>query len=312
MNICSFVPGATEILFALGLDDEIVGVSHECDWPVQARQKPQITSTAVRSNALSSHAINAAVRRRERLYTINESLLQHLAPDLVVAQQLCNVCAVDPQTVAAALRALARRPQVLWLHPHSLTEVFSDIRQLGDSAARPQRAQALLASLQGRLARVRERIAQAQARPRVFCLEWLEPPMASGHWVPEQVERAGGAEVLGWVGEPSRTVTWEEIAAAQPEVMVLMPCGFSIERTRRELHVITQQPEWDRLPAVREGRVLLADGSAYFSRSGPRLIEGIEMLAGVLHPERCGDLIPSGSVEPLADVGADGACRRRE
>lgn len=288
MRICSFVPSATEILYVLGLGDDLVGVSHACDYPPAARRKPRVIRTIINQERASSVAIDCAVRgslaRGESLYRVDEPLLRRLRPDLVLTQKLCDVCALNPAQAEGVLNALPARPDMIALHPHTLEEMLQDIRLIGARTGRIERADTLIRGFRARLARVRERLDGVTTRPRVFCLEWLQPPMAAGHWVPEMVELAGGREALGRAGEPSRYVSWEEIEAAAPEVLVLMPCGFPIERTRRELPILKAQPAWGTLPAVRAGRVYLVDGSAYFSGAGPRLIDGIELLAGLFHP----------------------------
>ena len=302
MRICSLLPSATEMLFALGLDDEIVGVSHECDFPPAALHRPKVVHTVVHQDTLSSLEIDRAVRvsvdERQSLYEIDEEALRRAAPDLIVTQELCDVCAVDTSVVAKALRVLPERPETISLHPHTLSDVLADLSRLGRVTGREVQARTLVERLRERIERVRK-LVEGAARPRVFCLEWLAPPMASGHWVPELVELAGGQEVLGRVNENSRYVSWQEIANARPEVVVLMPCGFPIQRIRRELSLVTGQPLWKDLPAVRAGQVFLVDGPAYFNRSGPRLIDGIEILAGLIHPQRCRELIPPGTAEPL-------------
>ena len=290
MRICSLLPSATEILFALGLDDEIVGVSHECDYPAEALTKPRVIRTTLDQERMASDEIDAAVREalmhHRSLYEVDAEALRCARPELIVTQELCDVCAIDAAAVTAVLRALPFRPTVLSLHPHTLEEAIEDLGRIGEATGRRGEAERLLASLRDRLERVRSLVADAP-RPRVFCVEWLAPPMASGHWVPEQVAWAGGLELLGRAGAPSRYVSSEEILDAHPEVLVLMPCGFPIERTRRELSLLTAQPWWDTLPAVRARQVHLVDGPAYFNRSGPRLVDGIELLASLLHPERC-------------------------
>ena len=295
MRICSLLPSATEVLFALGLDDEIVGVSHECDYPPEALDKPRVIRTTLDQERMASDEIDVAVREamahKRSLYEVDVEALCSARPDLIVTQELCDVCAIDTAAVTAVLRALPFRPQILSLHPHTLEEVLEDLRRIGEATGRLAEAQRLLASLRDRLERVRSLVADA-GRLRVFCVEWLAPPMASGHWVPEQVAWAGGVEVLGRAGAPSRYVSPEEILDAQPEALVLMPCGFPVERTRRELSLLTAQPWWKELAAVRAGRVHLVDGPAYFNRSGPRLVDGIELLASLLHPKRCVALSP--------------------
>jgi len=303
MRICSFFPGGTELLYALGLGEAIVGVSHECDYPPAARMKPTVIRTVIDQERLSSEAIDATVRqaieRRMSLYTVDADALRRARPDLIVSQELCDVCAIDTAQVAEAVRVLPDRPRVLSLHPHTLEESLEEIRLVGEATGTQDAAERLLRGCRTRLVRVAALVAHERRRPKVFCLEWLNPLMASGHWVPEMVERAGGVEVLGQAGASSRSVEWGQVQAAAPEVLIVMPCGFSIARTRRELPELTTLPGWDTLPAVRDGQVYLVDGPSYFNRAGPRLVDGIELLAGLLHPERCAHLIPPGAVAML-------------
>lgn len=300
MRICSLLPSATEILFALGLGDAVVAVSHECDYPSEARSKPVAIRTSVDQARQTSGQIDAAVRQalagRTRLYELDAGLLKRVRPDVVVTQELCPVCAMGAADVREALAALDPPPQVISLHPHTLEDVFQEIRILGHATNRSREAGQLVSAGAARLQRVRS-LVDGAARPGVFCLEWLDPLMATGHWVPEMVGLAGGRELLGRAGQPSAVVTAEAISAAAPEVLVLMPCGFPISRTREELPVLAAQPWWQGLPAVRTGRVHLVDGPAYFNRSGPRLVDGVELLAGLLHPDRCGELVPLGAAE---------------
>ncbi len=289
MRICSFVPSATEMLYALGLGDSVVGVTHECDEPAEAARKPVLIRASIDHAAASSAAIDAAVHESLRsatpLYTLDTEGLRRAAPDLIITQDLCDVCAIDISLVTQALGALDRRPQVLALHPHTVDESLDQLRLIGEATGRAGEAGAMLSALRERLGRI-ERLLDGAPRPRVFCLEWLEPPMASGHWVPQQVALAGGEEVLGRAGAASRYVTWDEVAAARPEVLILMPCGFSIDRTRQELPRLKEQACWPKLPAVQRGQVYLVNGPAYFNRSGPRLVDGVELLARLLHPDR--------------------------
>ena len=297
MRICSLLPSATEILYALGLGDQIVGVSHECDYPAGALTKPRILRTTINQSHLSSEEIDqkvrASLKRHESLCRIDEDALRRAHPDLILTQELCDVWAIDAVQVSAALQALPYKPRVLSLHPHTLSEALEDIRLVAEATGRQAQAEELLQSCRRRIHRVQEQLAGISRRPRVFCVEWLKPPMACGHWVPEMVELAGGIEVLGRAGQPSRYVTEEEIVSARPEVLVLMPCGFSMERTRRESPVLLSQSWWDEIPATQNGQIYLVNGPAYFSRSGPRLIDGIELLATLFHPDRYTVLFPS-------------------
>jgi len=276
------------MLCALGLADQLVAVSHECDFPLEVRAKPRVTRSRIDPQRMSSRAIDetvrAAIAKQESLYDLDAEMLARLAPDLIVTQQLCDVCAVDASLVAKALHAVPSHPRTVSLHPHTLEEMLGDIERLGAATGRQAEAEQLIRRSRERMAEVGRRVAKVAHRPRVICMEWFDPPMTSGHWVPEMVERAGGTDVLGKAGKPSYYVTGEQIAAAKPEILILMPCGFSIERAKTERSQLTAQPWWNHLPAVRAGRVFFVDGPAYFNGAGPRLIDGIELLAGLFHP----------------------------
>ncbi len=295
MKICSLLPSATEILYALGLGEQVVGVSHECDYPPDAQAKPRIVRTLIDPDHLSSEAVDrrvhAALARHEPLYQVELEALQRSQPELIVTQALCDVCAIDASQVNRLIHSLAPAPRILPLHPHTIGDVFEDIRAVGEATGRQREAAQFIGSLRQRMERIRAAIEGTAARPQVCCVEWLKPLMACGHWVPEMVSIAGGVDVLGRAGAPSRYVTPEDIVATHPEVLILMPCGLSIERMRQELPLVTSRSWWKELPAVRTGRVYLVNGPAYFNRSGPRLIDGIELLAGLLHPERCQPMV---------------------
>ena len=305
MKICSLLPSATEILFALGLGEAVVGVSHECDFPPEARRKPRVIESVIDQNAWSSDAVDQIVvdhlRRKQSLYRIDLNRLRDLKPDLIVTQELCEVCAIDASEVTRAIGSLSHRPAIVSLHPHTLSEMLDDIVRLGEGTGRAGEASRVVDSLKTRLERIRYLVAEAPLKPRVFCMEWLKPPMASGHWVPEMVGVAGGIEVIGRTGEPSRYVEWERVVAAQPEALILMPCGFPIERTKREVAAVRALAGWEKLPAVQQQRVYLVNGPAYYNRSGPRLVDGVEIFAELWHPDRCRGLIPPGAVERLED-----------
>lgn len=294
MRIISLLPSATETLYALGLADQITGVSHECDFPPEALQQPRVMRTTLDPSLDSSAEIDAAVRaalsRGEQLFTLDQEAFHRAQPDLIIAQELCDVCAISTTDVVRAAKALPVMPRILSLHPHTLDEALGDIRAIGEATGCLQAAEQLIAESRRRLAQVHARVNDA-TRPSVFCLEWLQPPMATGHWVPDMVARAGGREVLGRSGERSRYVSREEIAAAAPEVLILMPCGVSPERAQREIASWSAQSWWTELPAVQAGRVHIVDGSAYFNRPGPRLIDGVEQIAALLHPMRYNELL---------------------
>src|SRR5579863_3550016 len=230
MKICSLLPSATEILFALGLGDQIAGVSHECDFPAQARTKPVLIKSRI-SHTESAAAIDCQVReflqRGESLYSVDFEQLRAIEPDMIVTQDLCHVCAATPDDLGAALAHLERQPRVVTLNPHSLADVCADIRAVGEATGRAEQANAVVAEFEGEIAKVEQSVS-GFARPRVLCLEWLDPPYAAGHWVPEMVERAGGIDVLGQPGKASFRVTWESVFASQPEVIFVMPCGYSL------------------------------------------------------------------------------------
>jgi iron complex transport system substrate-binding protein len=284
MRILSLVPNGTEILFAVGAGDLVVGVSHECDWPAEARQRPVLTGSALTPGMTAAEidqAVSAQVGSGLSLYTLDEARIAALEPDLIVTQQLCPVCAVSTEQVDGAVRPLPRCPEIVSLDPKSLADVLADIRQIGVVTGRQSEADALVHSLEDRLAAVRSRAAELAKKPRVLALEWLDPPFAGGHWVPEMIEAAGGIDAFARPGDASRRLAWDEIAAADPDVIVVMPCGFDAAGARAQIDVVTERPEWQRLRAVREGHVFPVDANGCFSRPGPRLVDGIEQLAGI-------------------------------
>jgi len=303
MRICSLLPGATEVVVALWNTKHLVGISHECDYPPEVRTKPVLVRAVVDTNALSSREIDRHVRATLKagrpLYELDETLLARVRPHLVITQDLCHACAITPSQLAQALRALPSPPRVLSLNPSTLDDVLADIERIGEAIGRGQEAAALVEQLRARLQAVLLQVAPAGKHPRVACIEWLDPMYAAGHWVPDMVACAGGVDVLGTAGAPSAPVTWARLRAAKPDVLVIMPCGFPIARTRREVARLTKQPGWKTLPAVKTGRVFLVDGPAYFNRPGPRVIDGIEILAACLHPSLVRSAA-SDAVQPLS------------
>jgi iron complex transport system substrate-binding protein len=285
MKICSLLPSATEILFALGLGDQVAGVSHECDFPAEAKSRPVLIKSRI-THTESASDIDRQVRefleRGESLYSVDFELLRQIEPDLIVTQDLCHVCAATPDDLAAALAHLPRRPQVVTLNPHSLADVCADIRAVGEATGCESQAETVVKKFEAGIAEVERRVA-GLARPRVLCLEWLDPPYVAGHWVPEMVERAGGHDVLGLAGKPSFRVEWETALAMQPDVIVVMPCGYSLASAEAEFLKLPLPQGWNDLPAVRDGRVFVVEASGYFSRPGPRLAEGLSVLARVIH-----------------------------
>jgi iron complex transport system substrate-binding protein len=285
MRIISLVPNGTEILFALGAGDLVVGVSHECDYPAEARTRPLLTGSALppgMSAAEVDAAVSAQVGSGLSLYTLDEARIAELAPDVIVTQQLCPVCAVSTEQVGGAVRPLPRCPELVSLDPRTLGEVFADIRRVGEVTGRAAEAEALLADLDRRLAAVRGRIA-GRPHPRVLALEWLDPPFAGGHWVPEMITLAGGIDIFGEPGGHSARLTWDQVTAADPDVIVVMPCGFDEAGAREQIATVAGRPEWRALRAVREAQVYPVDANGCFSRPGPRLVDGVERLAAILH-----------------------------
>jgi iron complex transport system substrate-binding protein len=288
MRICSLLPSATEILYALGLGDCVVGVTHECDFPPEAARKPFLIRPRVdpkSSPADTDRLVAEIIARGESIYSVDAELLASLSPDLIVTQDLCHVCAASPDDLASALTRFEKRPEVLSLTPRSLAEVWANVRSVGEATGRQREAEALADSLDQRVAAIEATARRASSRPRVLCLEWLDPYYVGGHWVPEMVAKAGGRDVLGREREPSYRVTPEEIVAARPEVIVVMPCGYDVARTAAEFRQMHIPEAWKDLSAVRNDAIFAVDANNYFSRPGPRLADGIAILAQILHPE---------------------------
>ena len=300
MRICSLLPAATEIAFALGLGDDVVGVTHECDYPPQAKQKPVVVRSVIDAAPMTSEEIDRKVgetlQAGKGIYTIDEAAFINAAPDLILTQGLCDVCALDYKEVVKVAAKLSPQPTIVSLNPHRLADVIEDIRRIGAATERIIAAEALVQELQRRIDRVAD--ARPAQRPRVVCLEWYEPLYVAGHWTPEMVELAGGEDMLGRQGEPSSKVEWRDVVGARPEVILLMPCGFDVRRTVKEATTLRQREGWNDLPAVRAHKVFAVHGSAYFSRPGPRLIDGLEILAQLIHPEKiAGSLSPADAAQ---------------
>ena len=295
MRICSFVPGATEVVAALGLEKHLVGISHECDYPPSLGQVPVLVRPRVHSDRLSSAQIDAQVgtllSSGTGLYELDEQQLRGARPDLIIAQDLCDVCAITPSDLNHLLERLTPSPRLVTLNPRRLEDVVQDIETLGTALERDDAGRQLADGLRRRLEAVRTQHS-SQRRPRVACLEWLSPLYTAGHWVPDMVEAAGGLDVLEAAGSTSRKVDWDRLRQAAPEVIILMPCGFTIERTKAELDTVTEQPQWKALTAVQRGAVFLVDALAYFSRPGPRLIDGVEQLAAIFRATGADEPLP--------------------
>ncbi len=288
-RVVSLLPSSTEIIHALGCGERIVGRSHECDYPAGITALPPCTAPKFDTNGTSreiDERVKAVLQDAVSVYSVDTALLDELAPDLVVTQSQCELCAVSLADVQAAVQKLVRsRPEVLSLEPNELKDVWRDIASVAKALGVSESGDELLSDLHERLDAIAGRAREIGRRPRVACIEWYDPLMAAGNWVPELVEIAGGEDVLGVRGEHSAWLEWEALEEAKPEAVVLMPCGFDIARSRRELAALTGRPEWMRLEAVQRGAVFVTDGNQFFNRPGPRLVESAEILAEILHPD---------------------------
>jgi iron complex transport system substrate-binding protein len=303
MKIVSLLPSATEIVYALGMGADLVGVTDECDYPPDAVTKPVVSRSALpQGRPLTSREIDDAVRQRmdakDPLYILDKELLRRERPDVILTQDLCRVCGVPSGQVERALDDLGiAGAKVISLDPHTVDDVIAQIDVVGELLDAQQRAQELTATMRARVARVKE-IALRLPAIRVFCLDWSEPPFVAGHWIPEMVEAAGGVNVLNAKGEPSRVVTWRRIRDENPEVIVFMPCGYYLEEAEEEGAALFQQPDFADTPAARNGNVFAADATSFFSRPGPRIVDGLEILAWAIHPEAYPEPAP-GSIARL-------------
>ncbi|AHY45487.1 Periplasmic binding protein [Rubrobacter radiotolerans] len=288
MRVASLLPSATELVAFAGAGGSLVGVTHECDYPEPVRGLPRLTSSKIAAETMTSREIDAAVggmTDAESLYALDADLLERLRPDLVVTQGLCEVCAVSEGLVARAVSRLPQRPELLSLNPTSIEGVLNDALRVARAVGAERETALKVAALRERLKHAGERIRSVPERPRVACVEWLDPPFSAGHWVPEIVALAGGEDVLARPGETSRRMSWAEVAEAEPEVLVLMPCGFGVERVLREVGGLAEDADYRRVEAVRRGEVWVVDANSYFSRPAPRLVDGVEILARILHPD---------------------------
>jgi iron complex transport system substrate-binding protein len=309
MRIVSLLPSATEIVCAIGLADELVGVTHECDWPPEVLDKPVVTRSVYDLEGTPSRTIHqlvdSAVHGGSSLYALDDEALEAVEPDLILTQELCNVCAVSYRDVNDVARAIDADIQVVSLEPTSLEGIFNTITTVGALTESEDAAVDVVETLRTRLGTVEQtaqrRRDRGHAARRVVGLEWLDPPFAVGHWVPEQIRRAGGWDLLGEQGERSVETTWGAVRDVDPEMLVLMPCGFHLADTVAEWERTPRPAFWDELTAVRRGQVFAVDGSAYFSRPGPRVVDGIELLAEIFDPDAFIDTAPLGSWTPLDD-----------
>ena len=287
MRIVSLLPSATEILFALGLDREIVGVSHECDFPPRARTKPVVIHSRLPKEAAPAEVdrlVREYVSRGESLYAVNADLLEELHPDLIITQDLCHVCAASPDDLVTVLGRFTPRPEVLCLNPQDLGDVWRDVLLVGEATGRGPQAEALLEEVGRRIGSLKRQLDSSAGRQRVAFLEWLQPFYVGGHWVPEMIQQADGEDVFGTARTPSFRVPLQSVIEAEPELLLVAPCGYSAEQARQEYSSLALPDQWNAMPAVRNNHVYALNANSYFSRPGPRLVTGLEILAKVLQP----------------------------
>ena len=286
--------------------DDVVGVSHECDFPAEANKRPRVTHCLVHNAGLTSREVDEWVRRALRdngtIYTIDEPLLRKLRPDAILTQKLCDVCAVGYGTVARLAETLPGPPRVVNLEPSSLADIFENIREVAAACGVAERAEGVIANLSARVEAVRDRAAQTADRPRCFLMEWIDPPFCSGHWGPELVEIAGGHDPLGRKHQPSAQIDWQQVLDARPDIIVLALCGYDVDLARRDFELLRRFPGFDSLPAARAEEIYLVDASAYFARPGPRIVDSLELLAGILHPEEFSEFTGSPFIQRCSPV----------
>lgn len=310
MRICSLIPGATEVVAALGLADRLVGISHECDFPASVRHVPIMIDPLVGKDGGSGGDIDRQVKELvasgQRLYRLNEDALYRARPDLILTQDLCHVCSVTPDQLTRAVESLHDQPQVLTLSPTTLDGMIHDVERIAEAAGVFAKGQALAQELRRRVDHVRAETHRTRPRPRVLCLEWLDPLYVAGHWVPEMVELAGGHNVLGSQDTPSHETTWQAVEAAQPDVILIMPCGYSVERTVNELKLGGPTGDAWRRACEQWPNLYVVDAASFFSRPGPRLIDGVELLATILHTALDQPLDPAKAIKLEATTLATG------
>lgn len=289
MKIVSLLPSATEIVCALGLEEHLIGITHECDYPKSAAEKPALTRSRISHETMTSAEIDHAVRSQldghGSIYDLNEKLLAELRPDLILTQELCEVCAVSYKIVQKAAKIYVADAKVVSLEPNTIEDIFENIKTVGELCGVSERAGIIVADLQERLDKIRAKTEMSKKRPRVFMLEWLEPPFAPGHWVPEQVEIAGGECLMGKAGEKSMTTSYEKIVESAPDILVLIPCGYYAEDILRQLPNTIFPESFAEIPAVKNGEIWALDATSYFSRPAPRVVEGAKILSKIVHPE---------------------------
>jgi len=298
MRICSLLPSATEMVFALGMGDSLVGVTHECDYPPETSRITRVTTSNIPEGLPSDEIdrmVSSNLDSQGTLYELNQPLLEELAPDLILTQRLCDVCAVAYDKVQEIAQGLSSHPRVVNLEPHGLEDILDNIRTVGSLLHVPEKAEQVIASAHERIAAIQSKTKMLTSRPRVFCMEWVNPPYCGGHWMSKMVEIAGGVDELANPERPSYRIEWNRILEFAPEVMVLTCCGFKLPRVVEEAMTLTRFEHLHELPAIRNNRVYATNGSDYFSRPGPRIVDSLEILAHLIHPE----LFPA---PPLADA----------
>jgi iron complex transport system substrate-binding protein len=298
MRICSLLPGSTEILYSLGLGQQIVAVSDDCDLPPEVREKPIISRSVLSGRTYSSKQIDRIVQEHSHkglgLYDLKEEYLRALKPDLIITQELCEVCAIPYSQVLKAARVLDQSPSIISLEPRTLDDILDNVILVGKLTSTEKKAEELARELRGRITKI-ESMARDARRPRVLCIEWAQPLMAGGHWVPQMSQIAGGVDGIARAGEWTVKLDWPKILEYQPEVIVVMPCSYTLKESMKETISLSRVDGWDGLPAVASGQVYAVNAKWYFSRSGPGLVTGLEILAEILHPEIFGRIAPSNS-----------------
>ena len=296
MRICAFLPSATEIVYLLGLGDSLYGVSHECDFPPDALGKPKVVRSRFDPETLTSGQIDSLVTemmtRGENIYEVDEDTLAEARPDLVITQRLCEVCAVSFEDVQQAVQRLDSQPDILSLDPHGINDVLEDILQVGARVGRASQAHHAAFNLRARIDAARRATSQAKSVPTVACVEWLDPIIAAGHWIPEMVQLAGGKDVLASPGSPSHRLDMQKLREADPDVLILMPCGMNVAQARAEFESLSNIGQWREMSAFRNKQTYIVDSGALFSRSGPRLVDGLEIMARIIHPDLFDDPAP--------------------
>ena len=306
MRIVSFLPSATETLYELGAGSQVVGVTHECNYPSQARKKPRVIRSSFDPGQMTGRDIDSKIvelmRAGKDIYILDENTLKIVSPDLIVAQGLCEVCSPFTKEINRAVSLLGGRPDLLVLDPHDLDDILVSIMDVAEKIGKVREGRKLVASLQKRIDAVRSssNMIEVKQKPKVLCVEWIDPLFTAGHWVPQIVEYAGGINGLSSTGEPSRRMDIDEATQLNPDIIVLMPCGFDIEQTLKELPVIASNEKWNSLQAVKNGHVYAVNANAYFSKPGPRTVVGLEIMAKILHPETSQHItVPKGSYKKI-------------